>query len=227
MSAADVCSKAKTGSDRHVVKPTRLIRKRSCRVTACPLILPRSRSPMRRVSAPPQLFAARRSISVRNRRMDQKIFTVVGPLPTGSSSAQGGRPITTSLERAMRYLCLVYGAEDSLPVMQNAKPLSRAEVDVLTQDSLAYNDVLRTSGHFILAHALQSVRTATAVRVRGGKVLVTDGPFAETKEQLLGFVLIEAKDHDDAGAVASKIPLARLGSIEVRSIMVLARTGQS
>ena len=56
---------------------------------------------------------------------------------------------------------------------------------------------------------------------------MTDGPFAETKEQLLGFVLIEAKDRDDAVAVASKIPLARLGSIEVRSIMVLARTGQS
>ena len=99
----------------------------------------------------------------------------------------------------MRYLCLVYGTEDSLPVMQNAKPMSRAEVGVLTQDSLAYNDVLRTSGHFILAHALQSVRTATTVRVRGGQVLVTDGPFAETKEQLLGFVLIEAKDHDDVG----------------------------
>ncbi len=127
----------------------------------------------------------------------------------------------------MRYLCLAYGTEDSLPVMQNPKLMSRAEVDALTQDSLAYNDVLRTSGHFILAHALQSVRTATTVRVRGGQVLVTDGPLAETKEQLLGFVLIEAKDHDDAVAVASEIPLARLGSIEVRSIMDLARIGQS
>jgi len=134
--------------------------------------------------------------------------------------AHGGR---TSLERAMRYLCLVYGTEDSLAVMQNPKLMYRAEVDALTQDSLAYNEVLRTSGHFILAHALQSVGTATTVRVRGGQVLVTDGPFAETKEQLLGFVLIEAKDHDDAVAVASKIPLARLGSIEVRSIMDLAR----
>ena len=127
----------------------------------------------------------------------------------------------------MRYLCLVYGTEDSLPVMQNPNPMSRAEVDALTQDSLAYNDVLRTSGHFILAHALQSVRTATTVRVRGGQALVTDGPFAETKEQLLGFVLIEAKDHDDAVEVASRIPLARLGSIEVRSIMDLVRIGQS
>jgi hypothetical protein len=91
------------------------------------------------------------------------------------------------------------------------------------QDSLAYNDMLRTSGHFIAAHALQSVRTATTVRVRGGQVLVTDGPFAETKEQLLGFVLIEAKDHYEAVEVASRIPLAHLGSIEVRAIMDLAR----
>jgi hypothetical protein len=89
----------------------------------------------------------------------------------------------------MRYLCLVYGTEDSLPVMQNPDPISRAEVDALTHDSLAFNDMLRTSGHSIVAHALQSARTATTVRVRGGQVLVTDGPFAETKEQLLGFVL--------------------------------------
>ena len=127
----------------------------------------------------------------------------------------------------MRYLCLVYGIEDSLPVMQNPNPASRSEVNALTQDSLAYNDMLRTSGHFIAAHALEPVRTATTVRVRGGRVLVTDGPFAETKEQLLGFILIEAKDHDDAVEVASKIPLARLGSVEVRSIMDLVKTGQS
>ena len=69
----------------------------------------------------------------------------------------------------MRYLCLVYGTEDSLPVMQNPKLMSRAEVNALTQDSLAYNDLLRTSGHFILAHALQSVRTATPVRVRADR----------------------------------------------------------
>jgi hypothetical protein len=96
-------------------------------------------------------------------------------------------------------------------------------VDALTQDSLAYNDMLRTSGHLIVALALQSARTATTVRVRGRQVLVTDGPFAETKEQLLGFVLIDAKDHYEAVELASRIPLARLGSIEVRSIMDLAR----
>jgi hypothetical protein len=123
----------------------------------------------------------------------------------------------------MRYLCLVYGAEDSLPVMQNPGRASSAAADALTRDSMAYNDLLQASGHFIAAQVLQSVRTATTVRVRGGRVLVTDGPFAETKEQLLGFILIEAKDHDDAVEVASKIPLARLGSVEVRSIMELAK----
>jgi hypothetical protein len=127
------------------------------------------------------------------------------------------------LERTMRYLCLVYGTEDNLPVTQNPNPTSGAEVNALTRDSLAYNDLLQASGHFIAAHALQSVRTATTVRVRGGKVLVTDGPFAETKEQLLGFILIEARDHDDAVEVASKIPLARLGSVEVRPIMNLVK----
>jgi hypothetical protein len=127
----------------------------------------------------------------------------------------------------MRYLCLVYGTEDSLPVMQNPDPTSRVEADALTRDSLAYNDLLQASGHFVAAHILQSVRTATTVRVRGGRVLVTDGPFAETKEQLLGFILIEAKDHDDAVEVASKIPLARLGSVELRSMMDPVKTGPS
>ena len=78
----------------------------------------------------------------------------------------------------MRCLCLVYGTEDSLPVMQNPNPMSRTEVEALAQESLAYNDVLRTSGHFIVAHALESVRTPTTVRVRGGKVLETDGSAA-------------------------------------------------
>ena len=127
----------------------------------------------------------------------------------------------------MRYLCLVYGTEDSLPVMQNPNPASGGEADALTRDSMAYNDLLQASGHFIAAQILQSVRTATTVRVRGGKVLVTDGPFAETKEQLLGFVVIEARDHDDAVEVASKIPLARFGSVEVRPIMDLAKAGPS
>ena len=121
----------------------------------------------------------------------------------------------------MRYLCLVYGTEDSLPVMQNPNPMSRAEVDALTQDSLAYNDMLRASGHFIVAHALQSVRTATIVRVRGGQVLVTDGPFAETKEQLAGYYILDCANLDEAIGWAAKIPTACRGGegcVEIRPV---------
>ena len=114
----------------------------------------------------------------------------------------------------MKYLCLVYLDENKLDAVPD-------------RECKACGESLRQSGHHIAAEALQSVHTATTVRVRNGNVSVTDGPFAETKEQLLGFVLIEAKDHDDAVEVASRIPLARLGSVEVRSIMDLARIGQS
>lgn len=112
----------------------------------------------------------------------------------------------------MRYLCLVYGEEQKL------RDLSKSEGDRLTDESLGYDEALMRSGHFVLAHALSSVETATSVKVRDGEVDIMDGPFAETKEQLLGFILIDAKDKNDAVAVASKIPLARLGTIEVRSI---------
>src|SRR5258708_38283491 len=114
----------------------------------------------------------------------------------------------------MRYLCLVYGTEDSLPVMQNPNPMSKAEVDALTHDSLAYNDLLRTSGHFIVAHALQSVRTATTVRVRGGQGLVTHGPFAERQRQMPGFVLPEAKGTAAAAGGASRNPMAAPAAIQ-------------
>jgi hypothetical protein len=83
---------------------------------------------------------------------------------------------------------------------------------------LAYVEQLRKRGCLIAAEPLQSVRTATTVRVRNGKVSLTDGPFAETKETLGGFFLIDARDLDDALKVASEWPSARLGSIEVRPI---------
>jgi hypothetical protein len=83
---------------------------------------------------------------------------------------------------------------------------------------LAYDDALRRAGHLVVAHALQPVEAATTVRVRNGKLSTTDGPFAETKEQLGGFILIEARDLNEAIQVAAKIPLARRGSIEVRPI---------
>ena len=115
----------------------------------------------------------------------------------------------------MKYLCLVYGEERLLDA------LSKGDMQVLVDESLAYDDALRKSGHYLVSEALQSVETAKTVRVRHRDVLVTDGPFAETKEQLLGFILIEASDLDDAIQVAAKIPLAATGSIEVRPILQL------
>jgi hypothetical protein len=96
--------------------------------------------------------------------------------------------------------------------------LSRSEWDALRKETLAYVDALRSSGRLIVTHALKSARTATMVRVRNDKVATVDGPFAETKEQLGGFFLIEARVVDEAIAVAAKWPSARIGSIEVRPI---------
>jgi hypothetical protein len=112
----------------------------------------------------------------------------------------------------MKYICLVYLVEREMIAM------SKGEADACTEESLAYDDALRKAGHFVMAHALQPVEAATTVRVRNGKVSTTDGPFAETKEQLGGFILIEARDLNEAIQVAAKIPLARRGSIEVRPI---------
>ena len=115
----------------------------------------------------------------------------------------------------MKYLCLIYIEEKKLDA------LSRSEWDALGGEALAYDEELRKKGHFIVAQALQSVQTATIVRVKNGKLSTTDGPFAETKEQLGGFYLINARDLNEAIQVASKNPGARLGSIEVRPIREL------
>jgi hypothetical protein len=115
-------------------------------------------------------------------------------------------------EGAMKYLCLVYNEEKKLNAM------SKSELDALIHEHLAYDEMLQKSGHFIVAEALQPIQAATTVRVRTGKVSIIDGPIAETKEQLGGFFLINARDLNDAIQVASKIPSARLGGIEVRPI---------
>jgi hypothetical protein len=112
----------------------------------------------------------------------------------------------------MKFLCLAYEEEGKFHDMP------RSEWDALRGETLAYVDTLKEGGHLILTHALQSARTATTVRVRSGKLSATDGPFAETKEQLGGFFLIEANDLNEAVRLASKWPSARLGSIEVRPI---------
>lgn len=112
----------------------------------------------------------------------------------------------------MKYLCLAYEAEETFNAM------SRSEWDALRKETLAYVEALQQSGHLILTNALQSARTAATLRVRNGKLSVTDGPFAETKEQLGGFFLINARDLNEAIQVASKWPSARLGNIEVRPV---------
>jgi hypothetical protein len=117
----------------------------------------------------------------------------------------------------MKYLCLVYGEYSAL------RGLSEQDATALTEECLDYDDALRKSGHLIVAEALEPVAAAKTVRVRGGKPALTDGPFAETKEQLLGFIMIEAPNHADAIGVAVRSPMARLGSIEVRPVKELAR----
>lgn len=112
----------------------------------------------------------------------------------------------------MKYLCLVYSEEDKL----HSLPDSPKDAECV-----AYDEQVRSSGHALAAEALQPVHTATTVRIRNGKTTVTDGPFAETKEQLAGFWLIEASDLDEAIQVAAGIPAARVGSIEVRPIREL------
>ena len=107
----------------------------------------------------------------------------------------------------MKYLCLVYMDENDV-------------ANVPDTECKACNDEFKRRGHHVAAEALQPIRTATTVRVRNGKVSVTDGPFAETKEQLAGFYLLEASDLNEAIQVASRIPTARYGSVEVRPLYV-------
>ena len=97
------------------------------------------------------------------------------------------------------------------------------EMDALVREHFALDDELRSRGQLVASEALESVRSATTVRVRGGKATIVDGPFAETKEQLGGFYLIEADDLDRAIEVAARIPSARLGSVEVRPVWELRR----
>jgi hypothetical protein len=112
----------------------------------------------------------------------------------------------------MKYLCLAYEQEGTLD------GLSRAEWSALRQETLDYVDELRERGQLLVTHALQGVHNATTVRVRSDRLSTTDGPFAETKETLGGFFLIEAADLDQAIAIAARWPSARFGSIEVRPI---------
>ncbi len=112
----------------------------------------------------------------------------------------------------MKYLCLAYEEESKLDA------LSRGEWDLLRHETLDYGEQLRKGGYLLSAEPLQSTRTATTVRVRHGQLAITDGPFAETRETLGGFFLVEARDLNEAIRIASRWPSARLGSIEVRPV---------
>ena len=113
----------------------------------------------------------------------------------------------------MKYLCLIYDSE-----AQNSK-MTKEEGGKMMAEYGAFTQDIKKSGHYIGGNALQPTSTATTVRSRGGKVSTTDGPYVETKEQLGGYYLIEAKDLNDAVQVAARIPAARTGGIEVRPIM--------
>ena len=120
----------------------------------------------------------------------------------------------------MKYLCLIYDEEKKVGAM------SKSESDAFVGEYFAFTEGIRKSGHYVAGEALQPVQTATTVRVRNGKLSTTDGPFAETKEQLGGFYIIEARDLNDAIQIASKIPSARLGSIEVRPVVDFSKERQ-
>ena len=113
----------------------------------------------------------------------------------------------------MQYLLLIYDKESDWVKM------TEADQRGMYQEYMEFSKSITQSGHYKAGHQLQPVATATTVRVREKKRVVTDGPFAETKEQLGGFYMIEAKDLDDAIAIAARIPSARNGSIEVRPIV--------
>ena len=113
----------------------------------------------------------------------------------------------------MRYLCLVYLEEGKM------RALSPEEGKTLDRESIAYDEKLRASGHYLASDALQPVTKAVTVRRKRDALAVTDGPFAETKEHLGGFILIEAADPDEAVRIASDIPVGRYGAIEVRPVM--------
>lgn len=112
----------------------------------------------------------------------------------------------------MRFVCLVHVNEATLDA------LPEQEMSQLSRESLAYDEVLAASEHMVVAHALRSPSEGLHLRSRGGKVITLDGPHAETKEQLMGFILIEAKDLQDAIEVAGKIPCAAYGTVELRAV---------
>ena len=113
----------------------------------------------------------------------------------------------------MKYMLLIYDNE------QVWAKLSASEQQRLFGEYMAFTESIRASGHYISGAPLQPIATATSVKIRNDKQLVTDGPFAETQEQLGGYYMVEARDLDEAIGIAARIPSVRLGTIEVRPVM--------
>lgn len=141
--------------------------------------------------------------------LDNHIVVIRQLAPT---SAGAGRAATIHREINMKYLCLVYSEEENL----HSLPDSPADAECQ-----AYAESVAGSGRMLAAEALEPVSSATTVRMRGGRVTITDGPFAETKEQLAGFYLLDAQNLDEALEIAAGIPAARVGSVEVRPVREL------
>ena len=120
----------------------------------------------------------------------------------------------------MKYVCLIYSDEKLWPKM------SKSESDTVMAEYNTFTESIRSSGNYVAGEALQGTPTATTLRSRAGKLSTTDGPFAETKEQLGGFYLIEAKDLNEATRIASRIPGVKYGSIEVRPVVDFSKVEQ-
>jgi hypothetical protein len=119
----------------------------------------------------------------------------------------------------MRYLCLIYATDEQMAV------LSASGMGAFVNAHLDYDDALAASGHMVVSEGLEAARTAVTVRMRHGKLSVTDGPFAETSEQLGGFYLVEAADEPEALRIAAGIPSSRYGSVELRPVRTAAPLG--
>jgi hypothetical protein len=115
----------------------------------------------------------------------------------------------------MKYLCMIFYDEKKETAM------SESEVQALTDQALDYDDVMRKGGHYITSGALEPTHASTTLRMGGGKFSITDGPFAETNEQVGGFIVIEARDLNEAIQVASRMPPALMGGVEIRPIRTL------
>jgi len=118
----------------------------------------------------------------------------------------------------MQYILLIYDNEAAL------KARSADEAQKMTAEYMTYTTAIKQSGHLRAGEPLESVTTATTVRVKEGKTIRTDGPFAETREQLGGFYIVEAKDHDEAVELAARIPSSKTGCVEVRPIRMFMRS---